>query len=128
MKSIEEFVPEHIRALGAYVPGKPVRIAEKESGLRCIKMASNENPFGPSPKAVAAIQAAAPGVNYYPENDVNDLRVAIARHHHLPPEHVLVTDGSTALLDLICRTLLAPGLNAISSERSFIVYPIAVGA
>lgn len=128
MKSIEDFVPEHIKALGGYVPGKPVRVAERESGVRCIKMASNENPFGPSPKAVAAIREAAASVNYYPEQDVNDLRTALATHHDVAPESVLVSDGSTVLIDIIARTLLAPGLNAISSERSFIIYPIATGS
>lgn len=124
MKKIAEFVPEHIRALSAYVPGKPVRQAERESGVRCIKMASNENPFGPSPLAVAAIRQAASATNFYPDNDANELRRLLAEKHRLSPEQVLVVDGSTALLDIVARTLLSPGLNAITSRRSFIVYAI----
>src|ERR1700747_1930985 len=124
MKRIADFVPEHVRALSAYVPGKPVRQAERESGIRCIKMASNENPFGPSPLAIAAIRQAATGVNFYPDNDANELRVVLADHHGVQPEQILVTDGSTALIDIIARTLLVPGLNAVTSERSFIIYPI----
>ena len=56
MSKFEKVVPQHVRALGGYVPGKAIKDAEKESGVRCIKMASNENPLGPSPLAVAAIE------------------------------------------------------------------------
>jgi histidinol-phosphate aminotransferase len=128
MKKISDFVPEHIRALSAYVPGKPVRQAERESGIRCIKMASNENPFGPSPLAVAAIRQAAEGVNFYPDNDANELRRLLAERNSVQAEQILITDGSTALIDIVARTLLAPGLNAVTSERSFIVYPIVTRA
>jgi len=124
MKTIVDCVPEHIRGLSAYVPGKPVREAERESGIRCIKMASNENPFGPSPLAIAAIRQAANSANFYPDNDANELRRALAEHHSVQPEQILITDGSTALIDIIARTFLAPGLNAVTSERSFIVYKI----
>ena len=124
MKKISDFVPEHIRTLSSYVTGKPVRQAERESGIRCIKMASNENPFGPSPLAIAAIQRAATSTNFYPDNDANDLRVVLAEHHQVKPEQILVTDGSTAFIDIVARTLLAPGLNAVTSNRSFIIYPL----
>jgi histidinol-phosphate aminotransferase len=86
-----------------------VREAERESGIRCIKMASNENPFGPSPLAIAAIRQAANCSNFYPDNDANELRRALAEHHSVQPEQILVTDGSTALIDIIARTFLAPG-------------------
>ena len=126
--SWKHLVPEHLRKLGAYAPGKPVKQAEKESGIRCIKMASNENPFGPSPKAVTAMRAAAASSNFYPDNDATDLRRLLAARNQLDADQVLVTDGSTVLLDLIARTLLAPTLNAVTSVRSFIVYLIATRA
>ncbi len=125
---ISDCVPENIRQLSSYVPGKPLRQAERESGVSCIKMASNENPFGPSPLAVAAIRQTSANVNFYPDNDANELRFALAQHHGIKPEQILVTDGSTALLDIIARTLLAPGLNAVTSERSFIVYSLVTRA
>jgi len=128
MTKLEELLPEHIRALGAYTPGKPVRQAERESGVRQVKMASNENPFGPSPKAIEAIRAAASEVNFYPDNDVAELRLRLAGLHGVQPEQTVVTNGSTALLGVIARTLLRLGLNAVTSERSFIVYPIATRA
>ena len=116
MNKIKDLVPEHIQALSAYIPGKPIRQAQRESGIHCIKMASNENPYGPSPLAIAAIRQAASRINFYPDNDVNELRLVLADHHRVQPEQILVTDGSTALIDIIARTLLAPGLNAITAH------------
>ena len=96
--------------------------------MDCIKMASNENPFGPSPKAVEAMQAVLAESNFYPDNDASELRQKLAEHHNVRPEQIVPTAGSTALLGIVARTLLSPGLNAITSERSFIVYPIATQA
>jgi len=128
MSEYSQLVPEYVRTLGGYTPGKSRRQAQQESQVTCIKMASNENPFGPSPKAIAAMQAALAEVNFYPDNDVSDLRQKLAELHNVQPEQIVPTAGSTALLGIIARTLLAPGLNAITSERSFIVYPIATQA
>lgn len=128
MSNFRKLVPENIRTLTSYKPGKPARVAEQESGVRCIKMASNENPFGPSPKALEAIQRVAASVNVYPEPDAPDLKQRLAEHYKIGAEHILVTDGSTPCLDLIARALLRPGLNAVTSECSFIVYPIVTQA
>ena len=129
MSDFEQFIPAHIRALSAYSPGKPARQAARESGLSDIlKLASNENPFGPSPRALEAISRAAAETNFYPDNESSELRQALAERHHLPQEQILVTGGSTQLIDIICRTLLAAGLNAVTSERSFIVYPMMARA
>ena len=93
-----------------------------------IKMASNENPFGPSPLALEAMLAESAEANLYPDMDASELRLALAARHNLKPEQVFVADGSTPLLHLLAALFLRPGLNGISSERSFIIYPIAVGA
>ncbi len=74
------------------------------------------------------MQSALAAANSYPDDDCSPLRLKLAAHHGLPPEQVLVTAGSTAMLSLLCQTLLAPGLNAVTSERSFIVYSMAVQA
>ena len=124
MKTLLELIPGHVRTLSGYVAGKPVKQAERESGISMIKMASNENPLGPSPLALEAIRAAATELNFYPDNDGTELRWALAARHHLEPGQIFVADGSNALLDIICRTLLGPGLNCVTSERSFISYPI----
>lgn len=128
MSKFEKLVPERVRDLPAYVPGKPMKQAEAESGVRCIKLASNENPFGPSPKAVDAMRVAAVTAHLYPDNDSTELKIKLAERNGLLPSQVMVTSGSTSLLDLMARTLLGPGLNAITSERSFIVYPIVTAA
>jgi histidinol-phosphate aminotransferase len=128
MGNFEKVVPQHVRALGGYVPGKPIKDAERESGVRCIKMASNENPFGPSLLAMEAMRRAAEDANLYPDNEVTSLRQRLAKLHGVGTENILVTAGSTSFLTIIGRTLLAPGLNAVTSERTFIIYPIATEA
>jgi len=128
MSDFSQFVPEYIRTLGGYTAGKSSRQAQRESRVNCIKMASNENPFGPSPKAVIAMQAVLAESNFYPDNDAIELRQKLAERHNVRPEQIVPTAGSTALLGIIARTLLSPGLNAVTSERSFIVYPIATQA
>jgi histidinol-phosphate aminotransferase len=127
-KTVLDLIPAHIRNLKGYVPGKAARQAQLESGVAMIKLASNENPYGPSPRALEAIHNTAPQVNFYPDNDATELRVELARRHGLKPEQIFLADGSLGLLDIIARTLLEPGLNCISSERSFISYPIVTGA
>ena len=128
MGKFDKFVPEHVRALASYTPGKPVRQAERESGVRCIKMASNENPLGPSPKALAAIREAAAQGNYYPDDEVSELRLRLAERHGVATEQILVTAGTTSFLSIIARTLLGTASKAITSEHTFIVYAIAVRA
>jgi histidinol-phosphate aminotransferase len=128
MSDFRQLVPEHVSRLGRYTPGKSRRQAQQESGVEAIKLASNENPFGPSPKALQAMQSVLGETYLYPDNDVNELRQKLAQFHGVGPESIVPAAGSTALLGVIARTLLAPGLNAISSERSFIIYPIATQA
>jgi histidinol-phosphate aminotransferase len=123
-KTLLDRIPEHIRALAGYVPGKHLREAQRESGVTMIKLASNENPFGPSPMALDAIRAVASDVNLYPDNDASELRCALAARHKLAEEQIFIADGSLGILDVLARTLLVPGTNCISSERSFISYPL----
>src|ERR1700681_2451751 len=128
MSHFDQLVPPHVRALGAYTPGKSLRQAEQESGVPSIKLASNENPFGPSPLALAAMQAALAEGNFYPDDTAGPLREALAARHGLQPDQVLVTAGSTGLLNLAARTMLTPGLNAVTSRVSFIQYQIVTQA
>jgi histidinol-phosphate aminotransferase len=128
MTDFSKLVPAHVRKMASYKPGKPVRQAELESGVRCIKMASNENPFGPSPLAIEAIKAATSDVHFYPDTGVTELTARLGEIHEVDPAQILVTAGSTTLLEIIARTLLGPGLNAVTSKLSFIVYPIVTQA
>jgi histidinol-phosphate aminotransferase len=127
MSRFFDLVSKPARALGTTnVPGRTPAALELQS--RLIKLDSNENPFGSSARAVDAMRGALGAANSYPDDDCSQLRRALATHHELPAEQVLVTAGSTALLSLLCQTLLAPGLNAVTSERSFVVYSMAVQA
>lgn len=127
MSRFFDLVSKPAREMGtSKAPSTTAAALERRS--RLIKLDSNENPFGPSARAIDAIRSMLPSVNSYPDDDCGPLRLKLATHHSLPLEQVLVTAGSTALLTLLCQTLLAPGLNAVTSERSFIVYPMAVQA
>jgi histidinol-phosphate aminotransferase len=128
MANYKPLVPAHLETLPSYKPGKPVRQAELESGVSCIKLASNENPFGPSPLAIEAIRRASIDLHFYPDNDLVELRGALAEIHGVDSDQVMVTSGSTSFLDLLARTLLRPGLNAVTSKHSFIVYPLVTRA
>src|SRR5271165_6700977 len=102
--------------------------AAKERRPQLIKLDSNESPFGPSASALNAMRRALNTANFYPDDDCSQLRTKLAAHHELPAEQVLVTAGSTALLGLLCQTLLTPGLNAVPRERSFIVLAGGAGS
>ena len=106
-------------------PGKPP-ITPEESPL--IRLDSNENPLGPSPRALEAVRLSLEGLHAYPDDDCCRLRERLASVHSLPFEQVMVTAGSTQMLALLCQTLLSDGLNAITSARSFVVYGMAVHA
>src|SRR5271166_2824056 len=127
MSRFFDLISKPAREMGVVdLPVPPPITAEQRS--RLIKLDSNESPFGPSPRALEAMRSALSSANLYPDDDCTPLRLRLAAHHDLPPEQVLVTAGSTALLSLLCQTVLAPGLNAVTSERSFIVYSLAVQA
>jgi histidinol-phosphate aminotransferase len=106
----------------------PVSPAAARPPQQFIKLDSNENPYGPSALALEAMRAATSSVAFYPDDEGSALRRKLAEHHAIRPEQVLVTAGSTGMLSLLCQTLLGPGLNAVTSERSFIVYAMAVHA
>lgn len=122
-------VPEHIRRLVPYIPGKPIEELERELGLRnSIKLASNENPLGPSPRALEAVQGALASIHRYPDGSGYYLKRALAERHGLSPEQIILGNGSNQLLDLLVRTFFRPGMNAVTSERTFVVYPMAMQA
>ncbi|HKT86874.1 MAG TPA: histidinol-phosphate transaminase [Candidatus Sulfotelmatobacter sp.] len=128
MSRFFDLVSKPAREMEGYFP--PLPGAQNVPGVqsRLISLDSNENPFGPSPRAIQAMQFVLASANSYPEDDCTELRRKLAAYHDVPSEQVLVTAGSTALIALLCQILLAPGLNAVTSERSFIVYSMAVHA
>jgi histidinol-phosphate aminotransferase len=128
MSRFFDLVSKPAREMGGFLPPPSPKRARAKTQERLIKLDSNENPFGPSPHAIEAMQSALTSANYYPDDDCGELRRKLAAHHDLGIDQVLVTAGSTALLGLLCQTMLAPGRNAVTSERSFIVYSMAVHA
>ncbi len=114
--------------MGGVLPAPRTQRPPVAAKPRLIRLDSNENPFGPSPRALQAMQKALAEAHRYPDDDCAELRRKLAARHELPAEQVMVTAGSTALLSLLCQTMLGPGRNAVTSERSFIVYSMAVRA
>jgi len=127
-----ELAAPGIFGLKPYVPGKPVSELERELGIQgALKLASNENPLGPSPRAREAAIAAAADLARYPDGSGVALRAALAEHHGLASDRVTLGNGSNDVLDTVARTFLGPGTEAIVSEHAFAVYAIstqAVGA
>ena len=121
-----------VRQLVPYVAGKPIEELERELGLTdIIKLASNENPLGPSKKALTAIQDALPKLTLYPDGNGFNLKSALAKKYALNVGQITLGNGSNELLELVARAFLAPGLEAMFSRHAFAVYPIvtqAVGA
>ncbi len=127
-RTIEELIPEYIRGLPAYVPGRPVEEVERELKIRAIKLASNENPLGPSPKAMEAAKRAAAESNRYPDGGSKLLKEALAARHGVSPEEIFVGLGTSEIIDLASRSLLRPGLQGITAEGTFALFPIAIRA
>lgn len=127
-RSIENQVPAYIRKIQAYKPGKPIEEVERELGIRAIKLASNENPLGPSPMAVEAARRAAPDANWYPDGAGYYLRSRLSVQLGVELDSLILGAGTCELIDLAARTLLSPGDNAVTSEGSFPLYYSAVQA
>src|SRR5260370_1990427 len=119
MSQFFDLLSKPARAMGGFLPTPSTKQAPADSQPLLIKLDSNENPFGPSPRALEAMKSALASVNTYPDDDCAELRRKLATRHDVPLEQVLVTAGSTALLGLLCETMLAPGRNAVTSARSF---------
>ena len=114
-----------VDALRPYVPGTPIEEVQREYGLEdVIKLASNENPLGISPKALAAIERALPGLNYYPDGQSYYLRHAIAAHLGVEPEQVAVGNGADGIIMQTCLAYLDEDCEVIVSRSSFPVYDI----
>jgi histidinol-phosphate aminotransferase len=126
MSRFFDLVTKPAREMGGYEPGIPTRSVPPEPHL--IRLDSNENPLGPSPRAIEAMRCALAETHVYPDNDCIALTAKLSELHSTPTKQILVTAGSTGMLSLLCHTLLAPGLNAVTSEQSFIVYGMAVRA
>ncbi|MHB8755491.1 MAG: histidinol-phosphate transaminase [Candidatus Acidiferrales bacterium] len=125
-KSFQDGIPQYIREIDAYPPGKPVEEVEREFGIRAVKLASNENPIGPSPLGVEAAKKALGESNRYADGGSYYLREALAKRLDISRNNILVGCGSTDLIHLAASVLLGPGESAVTSEGSFPLYYIAI--
>ena len=117
--------PDHIARLRPYVPGKPIEEVQRELGLTdVIKLASNENPLGPSPHALNALLAVASGVALYPEGSAPALRRAVAQKTEMPEDTLVFGNGSDEVLHLLALTYLQPGDEIVQGDPSFAMYEI----
>ena len=124
---LDRVVKPHIRTLAPYQPGKPIEELERELGIEgAIKLASNESPLGPSPKAVAALRSALDGVHRYPDGASYALRRALAQRLGVTEGQLVFGCGADELLELVAKVCLGPGDEAVYAWPSFAMYPIVV--
>ena len=126
---VKKLVSPEIASLVPYPPGKPIEEVERELGIEgSIKLASNENPLGPSPKAVAALAGGIANLHRYPDGSGYYLKQRLARHLGVEPEMILLGNGSNEIIEFVIRTFVSPGDEVVMAQPSFAVYPIVVKA
>ncbi len=134
MKAIDQLlaqIPDHIHGLSPYQGGLPTDVIARRIGMpeaQIVKLASNENPLGMSPKAQAAVAAQLPQLGRYPDGDGAQLKAAIAQRFGLAPGQVLLGNGSNDILELVAEAFLRPGRSAVMSDHAFAVYSLATTA
>jgi len=124
-----ELAPEYIRAIAPYQPGKPISELERELGVTgIVKLASNENPLGASPKAVAAARAALDEIGLYPDGNGFALKDALVQRYGVAHDQLVLGNGSNDLLELSARAFLTVGDRVVYSDHAFAVYSLATQA
>lgn len=126
---VDRAVADHILSIPPYVPGKPIAELERELGIKgAVKMASNENPLGPSPLAVKALENYLHRVHAYPESSAPNLREALANRFGVPAESVILGNGSDEIMQFAAHVFIQPGDEAIIGANTFSMYRISVRA
>jgi histidinol-phosphate aminotransferase len=122
-------VPKHIETLTPYVPGKPIEETEREYGITgAIKLASNENPLGPSPKAIKALSDALTKLHLYPDASSFYLKRKLADHLGVTPDELVLGSGSNEVIELLIRTFMGEEDEALLCKGSFVMYKVALHA
>jgi histidinol-phosphate aminotransferase len=123
--------PAYVRGIAPYVPGKPIEELARELALdpaTIVKLASNENPRGPSPRALAAIERASADLTRYPDGNGFALKAALAARLGVPAQCIVLGNGSNDVLELVTLAFLRPGDDAVYAQHAFAVYPLATTA
>ena len=123
-----DLAPPHVHAIAPYQPGKPISELARELGLAeadIVKLASNENPLGPSPLALAAAQDALHDMALYPDGAGFALKEKLSKKFGVAANQIVLSNGSNDVLDMAARAFLSPGTSSVHSEHAFAVYPIA---
>jgi histidinol-phosphate aminotransferase len=126
-----EWAPANIRAIAPYQPGKPISEVARELGLAeqtIVKLASNENPLGASPKGLEAAEASLAQIARYPDGSGFELKSALTRKFCIEANRIVLGNGSNDVLELVARAFLSPGTSAVYSQHAFAVYPLAIQA
>jgi len=122
---VKNLIRKSVLGVNPYVPGKPIEETRRQLGLRqVIKLASNENPYGPSPKAMSAVKRALAGVNRYPDAQGFYLKKRLAKFFGLAPENFVLGNGSDELIDVVIKTFMEADENIVTSEGTFLEYEI----
>jgi len=122
-------VAPNVATLAPYIPGKPIEEVAREYGVDgAVKLASNENPLGPSPLAIEAIRAHLNHAHLYPDGSCYELKKKLAAHLRVTPPEVVVGNGTNELITLLARTFLSAGDEAVISQQTFAIYQIALQA
>lgn len=118
-------VPEHIKGIIPYEPGKPIEELERELGIKdSVKLASNENPIGPSQEAIRAIEDSLPNIHRYPDGSGFYLKGTISDYFNVKTSEIILGNGSNEIIELSVRTFLNPGDEVVIADQSFVVYQI----
>jgi histidinol-phosphate aminotransferase len=118
-------VPANIRSLVPYPPGKPIEETEREFGITgVVKLASNENPLGPSPLALEALSKLGPNLHLYPDGSHYNLKLALSERLGCKPEELAVGCGSNEFIDLLPRVFAPPGRNIVTHKAAFVIYKL----
>jgi len=123
--------PSYVRAIAPYQPGKPIAELAREMNLAeedIVKLASNENPLGPSPKAIEAVRGMLAGVHRYPESGGFELTRRLAGRLKLTPEHIVLGNGSDDIIAMLATAFLQPGDEVVMARPSFQMYEIVTRA